>query len=146
MTLVKMINRPNDLFAHQMLNQLFKDSENGYNNGECSRSQKNRPRVNVRENQKEFVLEIAIPGYAKEQVNMEVEKNVLLVNSDVKDEKEEDSYLRKEFDKEGFECRFRLPNTVNQDSIVASVKNGILLISLPKIIKEEPKVKKITVK
>ena len=97
------------------------------------------PEVNVVENGDEFKIEIAVPGALKSDFNLVVEDDVLTVSAERKHEKDEknDHYLRKEFGYESFKRSFGLPESVNQDEIKASYKNGILNVDIPK--KEEAK-------
>ena len=91
------------------------------------------------ENSDEFKIEIAVPGAVKTDFNLVLENDVLIVSAEKKHEKEEtnDHYLRKEFGYESFKRSFGLPESVNQDAIKASYKNGILNVDIPK--KEEAK-------
>tara|TARA_Y100000287_G_scaffold121505_1_gene97832 strand:- start:1339 stop:1719 length:381 start_codon:yes stop_codon:yes gene_type:complete len=67
-------------------------------------------------------IEISLPGFSKKDINIEVDGNVLSISSDVKEEG-----FRQSFSK-----RFRLPNTVDTDSISASMTNGVLTIDFKK--------------
>lgn len=94
------------------------------------------PAVNIKENDKEFSLEFAAPGKAKEDFKIEVDENILKVSSEKQDEKEEKDekgrYTRREFSYHSFVRSFRLPDNVDVDKIEANYKNGILHINLPK--------------
>jgi HSP20 family protein len=95
------------------------------------------PAVNIRENERDFEVEIAVPGKKKEDFNIEVDNNVLTVSLEYKKEEEikEDNYTRREFSFNSFKRAFTLPETVNEEKINASYTNGILRFTLPK--KEE---------
>ncbi|MHA7057846.1 Hsp20/alpha crystallin family protein [Aquimarina sp. M1] len=98
------------------------------------------PAVNVKENDNNFVIELAAPGLVKEDFNIELDNDVLIISSEAKNEttEEKDSYTRKEFSYSTFKRSFTLPDTVNSGDIQASYDNGILSVTLPK--KEEAKV------
>lgn len=101
----------------------------------CSR----QPATNVFETEKNFKIELFLPGFAKEDVQINFHKNVLTVKVD-REEKEENKqedfkYAHREFDVFNFEKQFKIPNSVNAESIDAKFENGILNILLPK--KEE---------
>ncbi|MFD2561627.1 Hsp20/alpha crystallin family protein [Aquimarina rubra] len=100
----------------------------------------NTPAVNVKENDNDFVIELAAPGLVKEDFNIELDNDVLMISSEVKNEttEEKDNYTRKEFSYSTFKRSFTLPDTVNSVDILASYDNGILSVTLPK--KEEAKV------
>lgn len=98
----------------------------------------NTPAVNIKETTNDFIIELAVPGLDKEDFNMELDHDVLTISSEIKSEKEENKYTRKEFSYQIFKRSFTLPESVDGASISASYKNGILLVTLPK--KEEAKV------
>lgn len=92
--------------------------------------------ANVTENEKDFRIELSVPGYSKEDIRIKVEKNVLIIRSEKKENQENHGKLIvKEFSSKSFERKFMLPKTVNADQITAVFNNGILEIQLPK--KEE---------
>lgn len=101
----------------------------------------NTPAVNVKETDEDFTIELAAPGLAKEDFNIELDNDVLTISSEVKSEKEtvnEGKYTRKEFNYSSFKRSFNLPDTIEVSKIDASHNNGILAVVLPK--KEEAKV------
>ncbi len=100
----------------------------------------NTPAVNVQETDDNFVIELAAPGLVKDDFNIELDNDVLIISSEAKNEttEEKDNYTRKEFSYSTFKRSFTLPDTVNSVDILASYDNGILSVKLPK--KEEAKV------
>jgi HSP20 family protein len=98
------------------------------------------PAVNIKEDNDKFVLEMAAPGMKKNDFHINVEKDVLTISSEHKEEKEEkkENYARREFYYNTFSRSFNLPENINLEGIKADYKNGILNIVLPK--KEETKV------
>lgn len=103
------------------------------------------PSVNIRENNDEYRVEMAAPGMKKDDFHIEVINNVLTIRSEVKDEhedKEGETYMRKEFSYQSFQRSFNLNNNIVDDTkIEATYKDGILHIILPK--KEEAKPKPV---
>ena len=102
------------------------------------------PAVNIREDDKEYVVELAAPGMTKKDFNIELENDILTITSERKDEvenkDEEGNFYRKEFSYQSFQRSFRFPqDVVNAEKINANYKDGILKLSLPKI--EEKKTK-----
>lgn len=96
------------------------------------------PAINVKENDKTFEIEMAVPGLTKEDFRVHVsDKDQLIVSVEKKHEsKEEDKsakYLRREFNYTRFEQALTLPENVNRDAITAKVCHGILKIELPKL-------------
>ncbi len=99
----------------------------------------NTPAANILEGEQSFTIELAVPGFVKENINIELDNDRLTISSkenptiDVKKK-----YTRKEFGYKSFKRIFDLPETINIKEIKASYEQGILKIELPK--KEEAKV------
>lgn len=102
-----------------------------------------RPAVNIRETDKSFVLEVAAPGYRKEDFRVSVENDLLTISCEQENkvEESEKNYTRREFSYSSFSRSFTLPESVNADNIKGNYNNGILTIELPKK-PEAAKVKK----
>ena len=100
-----------------------------------------RPLVNVVEHANEFKLEVAAPGLKKEDFEISVEKDQLIVSAKREQEAtaEKNNYSRREFNFTSFKRSFYLPETVNTEAIAANYESGILMLTLPK--KEEAKEK-----
>ena len=92
------------------------------------------PAVNVKENDKSFELELAAPGYKKEDLKVKVEDNVLTISSEKKLEKKEekDAYTRQEYSYSSFQRSFTLPENTDGDNVKATYADGILKLSIPK--------------
>ena len=82
---------------------------------------------NVSENEQEYTIEMTAPGLKKEENN--------------------DGYYRREFYKSSFQRNFNLPKLVDKENISATMADGILTLTIPKIKEEERKdVLKISIK
>jgi len=92
------------------------------------------PAVNIKECEKNFALELAVPGMKKSDFKIEVNDDVLTISSEVKNEVEEEKegYKRKEFSYTSFCRSFYLPENVKVEDIKASYKDGILNVEIPK--------------
>lgn len=99
------------------------------------------PAVNVTEGADHFRIDVAAPGFDKQDFNINVENNVLTISSEkqFEEENKEESMSRREFQYGAFQRSFSLPATVNSDQIKASYENGVLKIRVPK--REEAKAK-----
>ncbi|MDR5590834.1 Hsp20/alpha crystallin family protein [Christiangramia sp. SM2212] len=100
------------------------------------------PAVNIKETEDSFSVEVAAPGKAKEDFNIELDNDVLTISSENKKENEttdkEGRFTRKEFSYSTFKRAFSLPDSVDNSKISAAYNNGVLEIALPK--REEAKV------
>lgn len=99
----------------------------------------NLPAANVLETEKDFKIELMLPGYKKEDVQINYHKNLLTIKVEKEEPKENNDesvkYGHREFAQRNFEKNFTVPNTVKYEKIDAGFENGILSIVLPK--KEE---------
>ena len=143
-----LVRRNNDF---DWLNNWFDD--NFFNTPVMAQTTTTAPAVNVKEDNKQYVMEVAVPGLKKEQVNMSIDKDVYLTLSienknEQKDENKKEHYLRREFSYTSYRQSYALPDNVNADKIEANVADGVLKVVLPKVEKKEEKedVKHIEVK
>ncbi len=102
------------------------------------------PAVNVKENEKEYTMEIATPGLKKEycRINVNDDGNLEIQIENKLEHKEEEKkthYLRREFSYSNYEQSYALPENVDREHITAKVENGVLTIVMPKETKEEEK-------
>lgn len=97
------------------------------------------PAVNVSETKKAFNLEVAAPGYKKDDFKIEVKNGYLNISAETKEEKEDkdEAYTRREWKFSSFNRYFTLPENVKSDDINAKYENGVLKITLPKNTKVE---------
>ena len=132
--LARINNRQPDIFN----DIFFRDFMPGvYRNNQF----KSLPAINISEGDSEFTIEIAAPGLSKKDFSINLEKNCLTISSMREEQSEEnnDHYRRKEFNYDSFSRSFTLPESVDNEKIKASHKDGILYVSIPK--KEEAKEK-----
>jgi HSP20 family protein len=100
------------------------------------------PAVNIKEDDKRFMLDLAVPGIDKKDLKIDINEDLLTISSETKNESEEskDGYKRKEFSYTSFCRSFQIPENVNREKIEASYKDGILSVSLPKFEEEKNKI------
>jgi len=102
------------------------------------------PAVNIKEDEKQYSLELAIPGINKNDLKIDMKEDVITISSEMKKESEEnnDGYKRKEFSYSAFSRSFYVPENVNKEKIEASYKDGVLSVTLPKEDEEKSKISK----
>lgn len=92
----------------------------------------NTPPVNVRETDNSYELYLFAPGYEKSDFVISLTDQVL--NISVADKKEmEGNWKRQEYTPKGFVRQFELNEKTNKSAIAATYKNGVLILSLPKL-------------
>jgi HSP20 family protein len=104
-------------------------------------SRSSMPAVNIREDEKNYSIDLAIPGMDKKDLKIDINEDVLTISSEKKSENEEenDGYKRREFSYSSFCRSFYIPDNADKEKIEASYKDGVLNITLPK--QEEDKTK-----
>ncbi|MFK7799757.1 MAG: Hsp20/alpha crystallin family protein [Aureispira sp.] len=94
--------------------------------------------VNIKNVDNAFVIELAAPGYKKEDFKVSFEDNRLLVSAELKTEEttnEEgtNQFTHKEFNYSSFQRSFNMPEDgVDIDGIKATYEAGILTVNIPK--------------
>lgn len=96
--------------------------------------QNNFPAVNVKETDKDYKIELAVPGFKKENINVHLDNDILHIMAENKNEKNEENekFTRKEFSFNSFSRSFQLPKSANNEKIDAKYENGILKIAVNK--------------
>lgn len=107
----------------------------------------NQPAINVVETENSFKLELAAPGFDKQDFSVNVENDFLIVsaNRETTTEEKNERYTRREFAVSSFKRSFKLPKTVNQEAIAAVYENGILNVTIGKKEEAKPVVKTIEI-
>ena len=88
-------------------------------------------RVDIRENDNDYVLEAELPGVSKDQIGLSVENNTLTVSADYKTENKDGRSCYSERRTGHVQRSFSLEG-IREDDIRASYKDGILYVTLPK--------------
>ncbi len=131
----------NDVLFPSLLNEILKPD--WFGGTETLRS--SVPAVNIKENEKDYELELVVPGRKKDDFVIEVDKNILTVSSEIKSEesKTEDNYTRREFSFSSFKRAFTLPDSIDVDGVNAAYDSGVLKLTLPKKAEALPKPKRL---
>ena len=135
MTLVKFNNKPNLKPFNYLIDEFFQ----GFPAVIAKDLGLNVPPVNISETNDAYHLELSAPGRNKEDFNVNIEKGLLTVSFEKKEEttKEDSKSIRKEFTYQNFKRSFSLDDKVDAEKIEAKYENGVLKFVLPK--KEEVK-------
>jgi len=95
------------------------------------------PPANIHETKEGYHVELSAPGRNKEDFRINLEKGLLTISFEKKEETENKEYrtIRKEFNYSSFKRSFSLDEKINTAGIQAKYENGVLKVWLPK--KEE---------
>jgi HSP20 family protein len=106
--------------------------------------------INVYEmpDQKQLVVEAAVPGVKPEQIHVQVEGDVLTIRASQKQEQatEKGAYVRREITQSEMCRAITLPASVNVEAIEATYEHGVLMLRMPKVAAAQPKQIPINVK
>jgi HSP20 family protein len=92
------------------------------------------PRVDVKETDREIIIEAELPGAEEKDISLTLQNGVLTLQGEKKIEydEEKENYRMMERSYGSFQRSLRLPDTVDEDKVEARFDNGILKIILPK--------------
>ncbi|MFB6198726.1 MAG: Hsp20/alpha crystallin family protein [Halobacteriaceae archaeon] len=92
------------------------------------------PAVDVTETDGEFTASIDLPGFDKSDVDVRVAEDTLRVTADREEaEEREGEFLRRERHHRTVSRTISLPHPIDEDEASARMNNGVLTVSLPKV-------------
>ena len=119
------LNRYEDLFFPSRYNSMLRNGRRGV-----------RPnmKLDMRENEHEYVLVADIPGVDKSKINVNYDNNILTITADRSEEKKEDGdhfhYLERSFG--SYSRSVSLPKNIDYENMKATYRDGVLNINVPK--------------
>lgn len=92
------------------------------------------PKINVAETDDTFEIEVALAGFDKEDINLELKDNCLCIMADKKEEFSDEGkkYIMKEISSRSFRRALNLPTKVMTDDIQCTHKDGVITCVLKK--------------
>lgn len=99
------------------------------------------PAVDVYETKKDVMVELSVPHIDPEKVDISIDNNVLHIKgtTEKKTEVEDKDYYRREIRSGSFYRTIPLPTAVIGDKASAVHEDGVLKVSIPKVVEGEPK-------
>ncbi|HMO35500.1 MAG TPA: Hsp20/alpha crystallin family protein [Gemmatales bacterium] len=99
------------------------------------------PRVDVEEDDKQYLVKVDLPGVDPKEVDISVHENALVIRGQRKEEKEEKkkNYHRVERFTGEFYREIALPRGIDAEKIQAKSANGVISITIPKKAESQPK-------
>ena len=91
-------------------------------------------KIDVKDNEKEYLIEAEVPGVAKDQICLDYDDGrlTIVVNKNEEIEEEKENYLHRERRSSSMRRGIYL-NDINEDAIKAELKDGVLSIKAPKL-------------
>jgi HSP20 family protein len=99
---------------------------------------KHMPPVNVQQKDDNYLLEVIMPGFKKEEINVVHEGGHIRVKAEYGEPHLKDEYLVKELHWESVDQLLWIPDNVDAENIEASYEDGVLRIKLPYLREEVP--------
>ncbi len=105
-------------------------------------------RCDISDKDNVYLIEAELPGFEKENIQIEVNENVLTISASSGETSEKNdqngNYIRRERHSNKLSRSFTTDG-INLEEVSASYKNGVLRLSLPKTTPSEPQTKKIEI-
>ncbi|TVQ66817.1 MAG: Hsp20/alpha crystallin family protein [Balneolaceae bacterium] len=142
MTLIKYRQPGTDLFGKR-----FSDiMDEFFNDAVTSRNEFFAPNIDISETDKQYLIDVEVPGLDKKDIELNVERNTLTVSGERRFENKEEgkTFHRVESSYGRFSRSFTLPENVDTETISANYNNGILSITVDKseqMMKKQIKIK-----
>jgi len=130
MTVVKLNNKPNNGFS--LLENFFTEFPTIFKDDSGTNLKRFIP-VNIKKTKDAYLLEVVAPGFEKNDFNINLEKNILTVSANKKNEVKDESekQLRTEYNYQSFKRSFALDEKIDSEKIEAKYFNGVLTLNLP---------------
>jgi len=104
------------------------------------------PRIDVFDAEDHIELSAELPGVEQDDVDVSVLEGVLTITGEKKSSRESNEGARVvERSFGSFKRSFRLNDMIDADNITASFKNGVLVLTLPKVAEQKPEPRKIAI-
>lgn len=119
-----------------LVNEFFNEFPAIFNNTFSTEASVHAP-VNILETNDSYKIELAVPGRNKEDFKINIDRNLLTISYEKKQETKEENekVVRNEFSFSSFKRSFTLDEKVDAEKISAKYENGILELTIAK--KEE---------
>lgn len=105
-------------------------------------------RTDIRDAGDAYVLEAELPGFRKEDINLDLKDGILTItaahNEQSENRDEKGGYIRRERRYGSFRRSFDVSG-IDESGITAGYENGVLSLTLPKVKPAEPEVRRITI-
>ena len=89
------------------------------------------PRINVGQNKEEMILQVALPGYSRSDIDVEVTEGRLNVRAKNNSSTSSHEFVTQEFKLADYSQSWTLPTSINADAVSANYEAGILTITMP---------------
>lgn len=90
----------------------------------------------LKETEQKYIFEFDLPGFEKDEVDVSISDNVLIITAEHKQENKNKFY----FERESKDISFVMPENINSEKIEANLKNGVLNVEVEKKLVDTKKI------
>ncbi len=101
--------------------------------GTWNRESRNVPAIDIHEDNTNLYAEAELPGWTKDEVKLTINKGVLTLEGERKENGETTRYLRRERGAGNFSRSFTIPVEIDVKKVEAAFNNGVLRVTMPKL-------------
>ncbi len=94
-----------------------------------------RPLTNLRETDQYYELEVALPGFSRDEITLSLRGTTLTVEAQKRHEEVSHNTIRHEFSAQSLKHSYHLPSKSSRQDVEAKFDNGILSIRIPSLSK-----------
>ena len=138
---------PFDELFNSMLGDVFPTLHQEF--GENFFLQGSYPKVNVITTDENILIEAAIPGLGKDDVDVEIDNGILTIRGESNQHNDitDSQYVKREIKRSAFQRSFRIDDDLDEGAITGTYERGVLTLTIPKIVPthEETQVRKIEI-
>jgi len=147
MTLVTFKNRPIERNFNNVVDTFFNGFPSLFKEDLTTPAFKPFAPVNVKEVENGYQLELVAPGFEKEDFNVNLDRNLLTISVEKKNEEEAKAakVIRREYKYQSLKRSFTLDENIDAENIDAKYVNGVLVLTLPKKAEVKPATKQISI-
>lgn len=104
--------------------------------------------MNIHETDREYEIQVQVPGYKEDEINLEFSDDTLTISGEKKTEEKEETKntIRREWAHASFSRQVHFAQPIMDEKVEAKLADGTLTITAPKVEPVKPKIKKIEVK
>jgi HSP20 family protein len=151
MALQRLYNK--NFFMDDILNEFFEEDfinpiEKRFNNlSKQYLLQHKSIELDFIENDKKYIINASLPGFDKNEIDINLQNNKLTISANKKNDKLEETYnyVYRESSSGQIQRSINIPKKGNIESITCNYKNGILEINIPKKKSEQETIKKLSI-
>lgn len=91
------------------------------------------PAYDIIESRDDYQVQCEVPGLTRDDISLAIDGGTLNIFGSYKESNVETRYLVRNRPSGSFELRLQFPGSINTENVKATVQNGVLLVTLPRL-------------